>query len=181
MQTWIALLRGINVGGNNLLPMKELAELVRKIGLEDVRTTIQSGNLVFRSRAKSAQSLAKRIATGVEAAKGFRPTVLVLSAEELQLAASENPFPDALADPRRLHLFFLSERPTRADAAALERIRAGREAFVLCDRVFYLHTPDGLGTSKLGKVAERHLGVEATARNWNTVQKLLALSRAATG
>jgi uncharacterized protein (DUF1697 family) len=176
MKTWIALFRGINVMGAHLVPMKELAELLRAQGLVDVRTYVQSGNVVFRASG-GPESLSERIGAVVLQARGFRPRIVVLQSDELERAAEANPFPDAVADPKSLHLFFLSERPTGADVPALDRLRVGREAFALRDSVFYLHTPDGFGVSRLAKSAERHIRVDATARNWNTVQKLIALAR----
>jgi uncharacterized protein (DUF1697 family) len=177
MQTWIALFRGINVAGSKLLPMKDLVELLRAEGLADIRTYIQSGNVVFRSASQDAKSLGERIGAAVHAAKGFRPPVLVLSALELERAARENPFHAVVTDPRTLHLFFLFCQPRPADVTALERLKAGREAFELREKVFYLYTPDGFGRSKLAQSAERYLQTEATARNWNTVQRLIELAR----
>jgi uncharacterized protein (DUF1697 family) len=176
MNTWIALFRGINVMGANQLPMKQLAELLRSEGYSDVRTYIQSGNVVFRSAEDDPESLRERIGAIVSKARGFRPRIVVLGAAELQRAALANPFPEAVVNPRSLHLFFLADRPTRADMAALDRHRSGTEAFALLDKVFYLHTPEGFHTSKLAKTAERHIQVDATARNWNTVQNLIALA-----
>ncbi|OLE48023.1 MAG: hypothetical protein AUG46_04775 [Acidobacteria bacterium 13_1_20CM_3_58_11] len=176
MSTWIALFRGINVMGSNSLPMKDLAALLQREGFADVRTYIQSGNAVFRSAARSANSLASRIGRAVHRAKGLHPRVVVLSVKELQTAVSNNPFPKAESQPKTLHLFFLSEEPLRADLASLNRLRSGREAFALRGKVFYLHTPDGFAVSKLAANAERHVHVDATARNWNTVTKLLEMA-----
>jgi uncharacterized protein (DUF1697 family) len=163
--------------GSNSLPMRELALLLQREGLADVRTYIQSGNAIFRSAAGSTTSLAGRIARAIHRSRGFQPRVVILSAEELRRAANNNPFREAEPHPRTLHLFFLSKDPLRADLEALERIRSGREAFELKGRVFYLHTPDGFAISKLAKNAERHIHVDATARNWNTVTKLLELAK----
>jgi len=157
--------------------MKELAALLQGEGLADVRTYIQSGNAVFRCTAASANSLASRIGRVVHQAKGFHPKVVVLSVKELERAASNNPFPKAESQPKTLHLFFLSEDPLGADLASLNRLRSGKEAFALRGKVFYLHTPDGFGVSKLAANAERHIHVVATARNWNTVTKLLEMAR----
>ena len=177
MITWIALLRGINVLGSNSLPMEELAALLQREGFADVRTYIQSGNAVFRSTAGSANSLASRIGRAVHKAKGFHPKVVVLNAKALERAASNNPFPKAECQPKTLHLFFLSEEPLCADLASLNRLRSGKEAFAFREKVFYLHTPDGFAVSKLAKNAERHIHVDATARNWNTITKLLEMAK----
>jgi len=163
--------------GSNSLPMKDLAALLQREGFAGVRTYIQSGNAVFRSTARSANSLASRIGRAVHKAKGLHPKVVVLSVKELERAVSNNPFPGAENQPKTLHFFFLSEEPLCADLASLNRLRSGREAFALRGKVFYLHTPDGFAVSKLAANAERCVHVDATARNWNTVTKLLQMAK----
>jgi uncharacterized protein (DUF1697 family) len=177
MATWVAFLRGINVGGNHKLPMKELAALLGEEGLTDVATYIQSGNVVFRSARATAPALEKRIGAAISGQHGFQPRVMVLSAAELEQAAAASPFPQADADPTTLHLFFLAAKPSSARLDALRELKAGNETFELIDKVFYLYTPDGFGRSKLAERAERHLGVDATARNWRTVGKVLEMAR----
>jgi len=179
VRTWIALFRGINVMGSNRLPMRDLASLLQRAGLADVRTYIQSGNAVFRSATGSAKSLAKRIGRTVHEETGFEPKIMILNATQLESAAINNPFPEAASQPQTLHLFFLSEVPLRADLASLNRLRSGNEAFALREKVLYLHTPDGFAISKLAKSAERHIHVDATARNWNTVTRLLEMAKLA--
>lgn len=178
--TWIALFRGINVGGNNILPMAELRSGLEGLGFEDVRTYIQSGNVVFRSAARSATQLAKKIADAVEASHGFRVPVLVLSAKELEAAARKNPFPQVSVE-KLLHFFFLFEKPKRPDLDALSALATKTEEFRLVERVFYLHAPDGMARSKLGAGAEKVLGVRVTARNLRTVRKLGELVGGPTG
>jgi uncharacterized protein (DUF1697 family) len=176
--TRIVLFRGINVVGKRVLPMRELVALLERDGFEAVRSYIQSGNVVLRSRRGSAPALARRIGALVRSSHGFEPEVLVLGVPELAAAVAANPFAGADDDPKSLHLFFLAAAPPRPDLAALDRLRSGREAFALNARVFYLHTPDGFAGSRLAARAERLLGVAATARNWRTVNKLLELARA---
>ena len=178
MATWIALFRGINVVGNNRLPMIDLIEILAGEGFTDVRTYIQSGNAIFRSAATSSTSLADRIGRAVEKARGFRPKVFLLKVRELERAVAANPFPDAEARPKTLHLFFLAAAPRSPDLASLDRIRSGREAFAFRGKVLYLKTPDGFGPSRLAASAERLVRVDATARNWNTVTALLAMAKA---
>ena len=175
MQTYIALFRGVNVGGSNMLPMKSLKTLIEACGCADVQTYIQSGNVVFRSAAPDAVRLAKRLGAAVLKGHGFEPRVLVLTREDLERAANANPFPEAAANPKSVHLFFLAEKPKQPDVKALEDVKTRTERFALKDRVFYLHTPDGFGTSKLAGRAEKLLGVAATARNWRTVTVLLGM------
>jgi uncharacterized protein (DUF1697 family) len=176
MKTWIALFRGINVMGNNKLPMKDLAQLLRGLKLRDARTYIQSGNAVFAS-AGTAAALAARIAAAIERQFGFRPYVVLLEARELAQAVANNPFPEAEVNPTSLHLWFLEERPAAAGPAALESCRVASERFALRGKVLYLHAPEGFGTSKLAARAEKLLGCRGTARNWRSVTTLLAMAR----
>ena len=176
VKTWIALFRGINVMGRNKLPMKDLAQLLRRLKFKDVRTYIQSGNAVFAG-AGSAASLAARIGAAVERQFGFRPYVVLLEAREVAQAVAKNPFPEGEAIPTSLHLWFLEERPAAAGAVALEACRAASERFALRGKVLYLHAPEGFGTSKLAARAERSLCTRGTARNWRTVTTLLAIAR----
>ncbi len=176
MNTYIALFRGINVGGTGILPMKELVALLEKLGCSAVRTYIQSGNAVFRHRA-AAPGLARKIRAAVGAAKGFEPTVLLLTHDCIARAAASNPFPAGEEDPAKLHLYFLAAKPKQPDLELLERLRSSRERFALEQDVFYLHAPDGIGRSKMAAKVEKALGVPATARNWRTVQKVLELAR----
>lgn len=177
MTTYIALLRGINIIGRNSLPMAELRGLFEANGCRDVRTYIQSGNVIFRRPTGDTARLAARVTGAVAAKRGFEPRVLVVTEQELRRAAKANPFPEADANPRSLHLFFLAARPPRPDITALEALRTATERFALRGKVFYLHTPDGFGRSKLADRAERLLGVDATARNWRTVTTLVEMAR----
>jgi uncharacterized protein (DUF1697 family) len=176
--TWIALFRGINVGGNNVLPMKSLPALLETCGCRGVQTYIQSGNVVFRSAPGDARTLARRIAEAVQASRGFQPRVIVLPRKELDRAIAASPFSEAEAEPKSVHLFFLSGPPQKSGLARLKALQAKSEAFELKGRVFYLHTPAGFGDSKLAAAIERALGVDATARNWRTCLKLRELAAA---
>jgi uncharacterized protein (DUF1697 family) len=175
MKTYIALFRGINVGGHNMLPMKELKGVLEKGGCQDVRTYIQSGNVILTSSISDAAKLAKRLSALVSNSHGFEPRVMVLTRGELQRAASGNPFAGAVENPAALHLFFLDAIPKNPDLKALEALKTKTEGFALKGAVFYLHTPDGLGISKLATRIERSLGVQGTARNWRTVTTLLGM------
>lgn len=179
----VALLRGINVGGGNRLPMRDLAALLEGLGLHDVRTYIQSGNVALRADDDEAASddgrraLAGRIRDAIRERHGFGPHVLLLDADELREVIADNPFAEAEPAPATLHVFFLDAEPERPDLDTLDALRANGERFELRGRRFYLHTPAGLGTSKLALKVERALGVPATARNWNTVRRLDELAR----
>ncbi len=172
MPVWMALLRGINVGGKHILPMKQLTEHLESLRLTNVKTYIQSGNVVFRSKRRSAAALETEIGDAIAAEHGFRPSVLVWSAQELQTAVQRNPFPEAEKQVKSLHVFFLAAQPLAADLGSLTKVKSSSERFKIVDRAFYLHAPDGIGRSKLAANAERYLGVPATARNWRTVTKL---------
>jgi uncharacterized protein (DUF1697 family) len=175
MATWIALLRGVG-GGIRPLPMRDLTAALTGIGLKDVRTYIQSGNVVFSS-AKSATRLAGEIERCIEKNFGFHSKTFVLSVGELQRAAAGNPFPQADKEPKSLHLFFLAKPAKTPQLEAMNEIKAKSEQFVLTNKVFYFYAPDGFGTSKLVAKLGRLLGVDMTARNWRTVGKLLELAK----
>lgn len=172
MKTYIALFRGINVGGNSILPMKELVAVLESLGVQDIKTYIQSGNVIFRSRAADTASLARKIGAAIRKNHGFEPQVLLLDSVKLNKVIRENPYPEAEAVPNTLHVNFLSAIPPKSDLKALEKIRAESERFHLAGDVLYLHAPDGIGRSKLAASMERLLGVTMTSRNWNTVRKL---------
>jgi uncharacterized protein (DUF1697 family) len=175
MATWIALFRGINVGGSNILPMAKLKSDLESLKLKNVRTYIQSGNAVFDSSAKAASSLTKKIASRIEEQHGFRPHVLIFNREDLLTAIESNPFTNAVSDPKTLHFFFLAAPASDPDIEALENAKTSTEKYKLTDCVFYLHAPDGIGRSKLAANAEKHLGVVTTARNFRTVDKLQSM------
>jgi uncharacterized protein (DUF1697 family) len=176
MKTYIALLRGVNVGGNNKLPMRELVPVLQAIGLQNVRTYIQSGNVVFQSEGADPAVLSADITAAIRSSHGFAPYALVLDYAALRAAAMANPFPEGEAEPKTLHLFFLDGRPRRFDTDALDRLRASNERYALIDQVFYLHAPDGIGRSKLAENAGKGWDVNITARNWRTVSEVLALA-----
>lgn len=181
MKTYIALFRGINVGGRNSLPMKELVALLENLGLQNVRTYIQSGNVVFRSSDDNAAELSSTIRAAINERHGFEPHLLLLGLDELEKAMESNPFPEAEAEPRTLHLGFLTAAPASPDLEALEGLRKESERFHLDGNVFYLHAPDGVGRSKLAANVERLLGVAMTDRNWRTVTKIMAMAREVDG
>lgn len=174
---WVLLLRGINVGGAHLLPMKELVSILESLGLDGVRTYIQSGNVVFRSNQPVAAGLAETVAAEIERRRGFRPHVLLLSRQQLAEAVESNPFPEAEGEPKSLHLYFLVSRAEEPDLDSLNAVRAPDERFVLTDGVFYLHAPQGIGCSKLASSVDRSLGARTTARNWRTVRRLWEMVR----
>jgi uncharacterized protein (DUF1697 family) len=177
MQTWIALLRGINVGGKNLLPMKQLVSLLEALGCSDVKTYIQSGNAVFRSDEHDATLLSNTISREIKSKHGFQPQIILLTLTEVEKAIAANPFPEVEHEPKTLHLFFLAAPPDDPDLNGLEEARAESERFELLKKVFYLHAPNGIGRSKLAAKAEKLIGVPVTARNWRSIQKIVEMAR----
>jgi uncharacterized protein (DUF1697 family) len=176
MKTYIALFRGINVGGKNSLPMKELVAILENFGAQKIKTYIQSGNAVFQSDEKSLSQLSKQLTAEIKKRHGFEPHVLILGLDAIERAIEENPFPEAEADPSSLHLGFLASTPKSPDLKKLDSLKKKSERFHLSDHVFYLHAPEGIGRSKLAASTEKLLGVPMTSRNWRTVCKIMEMA-----
>jgi uncharacterized protein (DUF1697 family) len=176
METYIALFRGINVGGKNILPMKELVIILEALGCQNIKTYIQSGNAVLESNDNEPSRLSNRISAEIKKRRGFVPYVLLLRLEELEKAVANNPFPEVKNDPKALHVGFLASTPKKPDLKTLESLRGDAERFRLIDNIFYLHAPEGVGRSKLAANTERLLGVSMTDRNWRTVCKILEMA-----
>jgi uncharacterized protein (DUF1697 family) len=176
MPRQIALLRGINLASRNRVAMGELRELLTGHGYGDVRTLLQSGNVVLTSDLppeKLARALEKRIAKGL----GVEPAVVVRTREQLADVVERNPLASVATDPKRYQVSFLSGEPDADAVREIEAADIAPERFVVSGREIYAWHPDGLQRSPLAKLlSEERLGVRATARNWNTVTKLLALA-----
>ena len=177
MKTYIALFRSINVGGRHILPMKALAALLENLGAQDVKTYIQSGNVVFQHKVENDAQLSSRISAAIKENHGFEPQVLLLDLTDMEKAITSNPFPDAESEPKSLHLYFLTARPENPDLNMLDSLKKDNEQFKLLHNVFYLHAPDGIGRSKVAERVEKALGVVTTARNWRTVGKIMAMAK----
>ena len=177
MTTYIALFRGINVGGKNSLPMQRLKDILGQLGCRQVKTYIQSGNVVFQHAEVDREQFAGQIGAEIEKEHGFRPQVLLLPVDDFEQAVALNPFPEAVDEPKTLHVSFLAEEPENPDLAGLEGVKTESERFTLTGRLFYLHAPDGIGRSKLAARIEKSLGVPATDRNWRTVLKVLEMAQ----
>lgn len=172
MITYITLFRGINVGGKNSLPMKVLVAILEEMGCKNIRTYIQSGNAIFQSKEKNISTLSKNISLGVMQRYDFQPHILVLEISDIEKAIAKNPFPEAASDPSTLHLGLLSKVPVNPDLSKLEKIKQASERFLMMDKFFYLHAPDGFGRSKLAAGCEKLLDVPMTFRNWKTICKI---------
>ena len=167
---YVLLFRGINVGGNKIVRMELLREMLVELGFENVATYIQSGNVVLTSD-QSAAEVTKAVEGAFPPAFGFssRPTIRSLS--EWQRVIDADPFAEVRSDGRQMHAVFLDDQPSEAAVDQL-RALAGTEEMVLADGVLYLYTPDGFGKSKVAEALDKVLKVPLTARNWNTVLKL---------
>ncbi|AIQ39129.1 DUF1697 domain-containing protein [Paenibacillus sp. FSL R7-0297] len=179
MSTYIALLRGINVGGNKLIKMQELKAMFAELQYENVRTYIQSGNVVFESEESSAIRLSEVISQRIQETFGFGVPVIIRSLEELEAVIAGNPFP--LTEPeefKRLYVSFLDAEPS---AEALEMIRPyedGADRVRVVGKEMYTYYEVSVSESPLFKVQfDRLLGTTLTARNWNTLGKVTALAR----
>lgn len=175
MNAWVLLLRGINVGGHHKLPMKSLAAILENAGCDQVRTYIQSGNVVFRADIEMPAAFADEISGAIEEEHGFRPAVHLLTAEELKTAVDANPYPEAVNEPKTLHVSFLAGSPEAEGIRRAEKFLSATERYTVIGNCFYLHAPDGIARSKFAARAHKALGVSATSRNWNTVTKLVEL------
>ncbi len=177
--TYVALLRGINLGAKNKVPMPALRSAVEALGHEDVRTYIQSGNVLFKSRSKEVPEIAAALESTIMEEFGLRIAVVVRAQQELRLVLTNNPFLAAGADASALHVVFLGSSPTKASVRALDQERSPADEFAVRNAEVYLHCPNGFGRSKLTlDYFERTLGAPATIRNWRTVTKLAELMAA---
>lgn len=173
--TYIALLRGINVGGK-MLKMADLKEAVAALGFEDVRTYLQSGNMVFKAAKASNADLADRIASAIQSHKAMDVKIMVRNIHEWDRVIADNPYAQAEEKPKTVHAFILDDQPGKDRIAILRAKEAGSEEWMIAGDALYLHTPDGFGKSVLGNLVERVLKVPMTARNWNTVKALKELA-----
>lgn len=156
--------------------MNELSRLFRDAGGEDVRTYIQSGNVVFDARLSSRDTFTRKILGEINARFGFSPEIRLLHAADLHDAIESNPYPQATSTPTSLHVFFLDVEPPESGIETLRRLASAGEAFSLIGKKLYLHAPEGIGRSRLVRDIDRALGVSTTSRNWRTVLELARLA-----
>jgi uncharacterized protein (DUF1697 family) len=173
---YVAFLRAVNVGGNNGLPMKTLAKIMMELGHGDVKTHLQSGNVVFSSDREDERAMSTEIAAAIEAQAGFRPAIMLRSRAEIEGVIAGNPLLTPEINPARMLTVFLEEKPAAEGIARLEPERFPNEKFAVVGREMYVLYDDGMGNSKFTPAYyERRLNVLGTGRNWNTVTKVLAL------
>ena len=177
MPAVICLLRGVNVGGNNILKMDALRSLCESLKLRDVQTYVQSGNIVFRAPDKDLAMLGARIETAIEKAFGFRPDVVLRTLDEMRDVAARNPFAGRREEiePGKLIVVFMGRDPGAGKMRALKTVN---EEVHHLGRELFIYFPDGMGKSKLS-FAPFERGVDKvtyTSRNWNTVTKLIEMA-----
>jgi uncharacterized protein (DUF1697 family) len=176
---YVALLRGINVGGKNRLPMSGLNDIFSGVGCRGVETFIQSGNVVFQAAERVARAVPEAVSEGISKRFGFRIPVVMRSATELQHAAKANPFLRAGIDLATLHVAFLADRPAVARLASLDPLRSPPDEFVAVGREVYLRLPNGGARSKFTNAYwDTKLATTSTVRNWRTVLKLVEMTTA---
>lgn len=172
---FVALLRGINVGGRSMLAMADLRRIATGCGFGNVSTYIQSGNLVFTT-SDDAPTAAKLLRTAIAAEGGVDPRVAIRSRPELDAVVAGNPYLDRSTDAKQLHVAFAVEGIAALEPAPAELDRFAPDEVTVAGREAYLFLPNGIGRSKLAEALGRQKNMDATVRNWRTVTKMLALT-----
>lgn len=178
MPVLISMLRGINLGPHNRIKMDALRELYQSLNLEDPRTYLQSGNVIFRTRQKNTRKIAAAIQEAIEKTFHFRPAVILRTTEELRKAIAAAPFEARRnLDPRRILVTFLIDDPPKGTAAGLAALKSHPEEIHLNNRELYIYFPNGIGRSKLPwSQLDKILGGTGTGRNWNSVLAMLQIA-----
>lgn len=178
MTTYISILRGINVSGQKLIKMDALKKMYEKLNFENIKTYIQSGNVIFSSNEKEAKNLEKIISSKIQTEFGFDVPVIVLSVKTLENIIKQNPFTkDDLKDLSFLHVTFLADKTENFDKETIIEKRLSNEEIEFTPNAIYLYCPNGYGKTKLNNsFLEAKLKVKATTRNWKTTNELLKLA-----
>lgn len=175
MQTYISMLRGINVGGQKKIRMADLKSLYESLGLGNVQTYVQSGNVVFDSEEQNAEKLRKSIEAQTEAAFGFSVPILIRTANDFKRIIESHPF--ANEEPIRVLVTFLYERPQKSRWDELSLYQDKVDQFALGEQEIFLFCPGGYGRTKLSNTFfEKKLGVVATTRNWKSINTLYEMA-----
>jgi len=178
MTVFVSMLRGVNVGGHNKIKMEALRTLCGSLSFSDAQTLIQSGNVVFRAKEKDPLRVARKIGDAIEKKFKFRPTVIVRTTSELREAIAQNPFA-ARSDinPSKLLVTFLAADPGADKRGEALAMNVTPEEMHIVGRELYIYFQNGMGKTKLSMPKiEKLLQTAGTGRNWNTVQKLLAMA-----
>jgi uncharacterized protein (DUF1697 family) len=179
MPVYISMLRGVNVGGHNLIKMDALRALYASLKLEDAQSYVQSGNVIFRAKKADETSLAKAIQAAIEKQFGFRPEVILRTLSEMRAIVAANPFAERKdVESNKLVVSFLLTTVSSEARKKLADLTAIPEEIHPHGRELYIYFPEGQGKSKLPPVLDRILKIPATARNWNSVTKLLEMATA---
>src|SRR5437667_12308284 len=176
MPVIISMLRGVNVGGHNLIKMDALRALYESLGLQDPQTYVQSGNVIFRTNERDPSRLARQIENEIERGFGFRPGVILRTSSDLRDVIKKNPFAHRDLDPSKLLVTFLATDPGPDTREALLRIKHDPEELRIAGRELYIYFPNGIRRSQLPPLLDRTLKKSSTARNWNTITRLLAMA-----
>jgi uncharacterized protein (DUF1697 family) len=173
---YVVLVRGVNVGGHNKLPMADFREVLTGIGFTNVATYLQSGNAVFTATRRSPAALAKVVEAALKQELKLNVQALVVTSDRLKRIVKDNPMVKVDDDPTHLYVAFLSGKPHAKALKAIDVDRYAPDQFVVAGDIAYLHYPKGMGRSRLDPgVVFGRCGVWATARNWRTVSQLLDL------
>ncbi len=183
MPVVVSLLRGVNVGGHNIIKMDALRALYESLGFRNAQTYVQSGNVVFKTAARDLAPLSKRIEDGIQASFGFRPSVILRTVPDLRNVIARNPYAGRNGiEPGKLLVAFLENSPGPAQCACAMGLCKGPEELRMDGREMYIYFPDGMGKSKLTWTRiEKALEMPGTGRNWNTVMKLLEMGESMMG
>jgi len=178
MPVLISMLRGVNLGGHNRIKMDALCALYKALKFEDPRSYVQSGNVIFRTREKNSAALAKKIQDAIERKFGFRPAIILRTTDEMRKAIAATPFPASRnLEPGKILVTFLAGEPGTEAEATLAGFKSYPEELHLKGRELYIYFPNGAGKSKLPwSQVEKLLKTTGTARNWNSVTKMLAMA-----
>jgi len=176
--TYLALLRGINVGGKNKLPMKDLTEMFVAAGCDNVRSYIQSGNVIFRAAPRVSSQVAGLITAQIATCFGYRTPVVLRTTKQLEDVICHNPFLKVGAAEATLHVLFLADLPDPRRVDGLDPDRSPPDAFIVRGQEVYLQLPNGVARTKLtNDYFDSKLATTSTGRNWRTVMKLLELMK----
>lgn len=178
MSVLISMLRGVNLGSHNRIKMEDLRALYESLGFESVRTYVQSGNVVFRTKQTNATKVATKIQDAIEKKFKFRPAVIVRTTEDLRKAVAQTPFEASRKlEPAKILVTFLASEPPSDARGNLARFQSHPEELHLKGRELYIYFPNGAGRSKLPwSTVEKFLKVAGTARNWNSVLAMLEMA-----
>ncbi len=179
MHTFIALLRGINVSGKNIIKMADLRQFLEELNFKNIITYIQSGNIIFDSKISNIGKLEKSITEKINEHYGFNVEVIVITPTEIEYVLNNNVYAnDNKKDPKRIYITFLQMLPTKENIENLKSIDHLPEEFIIDGKIIFGYSPNGLGNAKVNNnYIQKKLKVSATSRNWQTINKLFELTQ----